>query len=358
MKRFLEDKKIIVPADVIRLAEIDSSIKPVKVGGTKAQAVLHTVSFVIKNPNDASQSSYVGKPLVGALGYVAESPLAWVDSSKSPRGAYNLNCAWYLNFAVAAGAPVVNLKVDASSALDKKQSMMVARASVFSPVAIALYPNISPAGVLPQSSSVRADILWAIVAEAGLVSGVSGATEAVVARELDMLWYASSSSSSMQGKADISGDSALGAGVVSVRTSGDASTSVAYRASFDSFDTYIIGDVLDPVKRNISKIVDDLKYLINNARHDPPVRIGSGYDVLFRSLPPKACSAAWVVEDQSNGQPSQVNVQVERGATADGGCKVSLYPATAVDSEKSVKLSSLPDFGPFGVKFTVKVYMQ
>lgn len=356
-RKFLEERALLVPKDVLNLAQVGPGMLPVKVSGTKAQAVLHTVTFPMHISGAGGGQKYIAKPLVGALGYVADSPLSWADPAKSPRGAYSFNCSWYLNFALAGGASPANLKTESSAAIEKKQAMMVARASVFSPVAIALIPSIAPANT-SQQPSARADILWAIMAEAGQTPDITESTEAVVARELDMLWYASSSTSSMQGKADISSDISVGAGVISVRAAGAASTSVAYSASFDSFDTYVISDVLDPVRRTVSKIRSDLKFLVDTARHDPPVRQGPGYDFKFRSLPPKACGAAWMVEDVSTNQPSQVNVQVDKGEEKDGGCKVSLYPASAVDSEKNIRISASPDFGPLTTKFVVKLNMQ
>lgn len=235
-KKFLEERALLVPKDVLGLAQVAPGVQPIKVSGTKAQAVLHTVTFPMPLSGAGGGQKYIAKPLVGALGYLADSPLSWADPAKSPRGAYSFNCSWYLNFALAGGASPINLKTESSAALEKQQAMMVARASVFSPVAIALIPSIAPANT-SQQPSARADILWAILGEAGQVQGVTESTEAVVARELDMLWYASSSTSSMQGKAEISSDLTVGAGVISVRAAGAASTSVAYSASFDSFDT-------------------------------------------------------------------------------------------------------------------------
>ncbi|MCH7341974.1 hypothetical protein LZ017_01050 [Pelomonas sp. CA6] len=341
-----------VPEDLEQLvtAKQLSGIAIQKIADTSIQGVLHTTA--IDKPDEPGKISVIR--LASADLYASADPSRLIDASKSSF-AYTLDCTGYMNAALAAGANFgAELRSTADANLKLKRSIMVARARLFSPVAIALEPALAPASYV-QEPRERIDLLYAVATQL-LVHHPTIPDDYKVASwsQQDLLWTASGGASALQGEAAFSVSGNAGLGVATLQSALGAGMSLSREIRFSSYNTYILGSTqsgnMPPIVRTFGAIRATLTELIQNSSPyssrqlvDPgSKRITSEY--FFNGLPRKVCKLSWRVK-ADQGVSGRVATQWEAGT---GVCSVQFTPDAGQTAANGVGLGVPTGLKPGG----------
>jgi hypothetical protein len=292
-----------------------------------ANAVLHSVT--IPGAGASRQLS-----LVGAESYRKRSAGDFLDPEASDF-AFTMDCSGYLNAALRTDVSIPTSQIIQASdgALKSSRAMLVMRGHVFSPPAAAMDPSLGGAGL---SERERIDLLYAIVAEV-ISDGISrnapatDATPITAWRKIDVIWTSNQGESSLTGKASIAGSGNVGVGLASVSASLGAGGAVSRQVRFTSFNTYILDTkILEPVQRTLGVLKSLLKDEVQRMRPGPTSTVNSNIEVLYPTMPERACKLDWKASTPINAAPGSLTT-----TWSDEGCKITFTKAQGL-AEKSV----------------------
>jgi hypothetical protein len=308
-----------------------TDVRANKVAGTSVRGVLYSLTLLDeKNPTAAGKLLRV----VSAQNYATVDPFPLVDPNQDSV-VFTMDCSGYLNAALASGAnvPAADLQSAAQAAMQSSQTILVARASVFSPIAIAINPGLAPPEIRLDPAS-RIDVLYATAnALAAQVNAISDDHVVASWTQQDILWTSNTGSSSLQGKGSLSATAGGGIGFVTMKADTTAGGTIDRAVSFKSFDTYILNpSTLPPASETYGTLRSQLTTLVSLAHSYAYSELtdssGHHFDYLFASLPSSVCTLPWQVDSASGGSaPGSVSTVWDRTRAA---CVVSYYPTPGV----------------------------
>jgi hypothetical protein len=314
-----ENRKGVIPKELRDVLGDGIKATALKVSGLSAQASLHVIQAT-----EGTNSALLR--LVGTDSYSSTPATSLVDGQAS-NIAYTMDCSGYLNAAVSAeGAiPTSVAKAAAEAALQSKNSLIVIRAAVFSPVALAMNPSL---GAIKLTPVKRLDILYAMVVEAK--SQFPAATDAMMLkswRQLNLLWTSNQGSSSLQGKTSISANASIGAGPVTFSSAVDGGATMSKGISFTSFNTYIIDEALTgPVELALGTVRSMVGDLVAQASPSSPAsRVSNYYVTTYPTIPQNICALYWTVAP-ADGVGNHVSSGTVSSSWEEGICKVKYEP--------------------------------
>jgi len=302
----------------------DTSIQ--KVQGLGIRGVLHTVSIIDPSKQDQPPQHI---RLVGATTYASVDPSSLIDPN-ADNLMFTLDCTGYLNAALStqSNIPGAEIQLAARAARNTSRSMLIVRARVFSPVAIALNPALAPANY-QMSSATRADILFSAANEAAQSArDITDSFLVVAWRQQDLLWMSNRGSSALQGSGSFTANSAAGLGVVSLQGSVDAGVRASREVRFAAFDTYMLEKVaLQSVVKTYGMLREELTQLIARSQAYDRIKTegggGRSINFYFNTLPQRVCELHWVPEEKA--EQNQV-IGAIVGSWSEGVCKLSFVP--------------------------------
>lgn len=234
------------------------SVKAAPAGNQDVMDIMHAVTVLPPSPKPAtstststppspaaSASSAVGTIVVASnsVSYTKSDPASMIKR-RAPNVLFAYDCSGFLNAALnASGAlPGVDVQTALSTAVSKKAGIYVARASVYSPAATALNPNLFPPEErLNQTVKTRMDLLFALSTQIRSQDPQSSDDYTILAPSLtDLVWASASGTSFAQGKADLNTNLSPAIGVASLTMSTSAGASLTQTMSFGSFVTYVL----------------------------------------------------------------------------------------------------------------------
>lgn len=274
-----------VPEELKQALKQDPITTFEKVSGANVRAAMHVATF---ERNGKSED----RPLTGSQSYFRLDPLNLLDPGKD-NFLYTIDCSGYLNSSIAlgGGVPAAQGEIAAKLAMQSVRSIFVARATLFSPIAMAIHPDIFPE---MQSRRDRMDILHALLQEANLVwNGVSSteATKISTQRMTKVLWTSNNGTSSLQGKSSFDAKAGLG----SIGFNAGGANSISKNLNFSSFNTYIIpSQNSNKLTIDLASVPEKLRTLVNYAAAGPINNINGDYQVAY-DLPRTVCEKTWTV---------------------------------------------------------------
>lgn len=317
--------------------------RPSKVPGASVQNVIHTIRVPSK-PSDASGNQTATNIVLSSSdSYTTTGAESLINPHRS-NFIYTMDCAGFLNAALSINAnlTVAEIQGFAKHATSISRSMFLARASIFTPVAIAIDPSLGSAS-MAQSTRQRIDLLHAIAAEVySLDSKALDTTPVTAWREMDLLWATNQGTTSLQGQGQLSGSAAGGLGVVSMSLNSSSGGTYSRSVKFNSFNTYLLNsDVTRPITTSLGDLRNALTKLVNAvpASKLSVVNANTGRTAVasFTSLTSKLCLSPWLVKSDVKGGPSSGSVIPT--FSHDGGCLFSFSPIDDMPYGKAVTLT-------------------
>ncbi|ELX10207.1 hypothetical protein Jab_2c22940 [Janthinobacterium sp. HH01] len=331
--------------------EINSSLnadgilatKPNKVPGASIQNVIHTIRVPAKPSDPSGTQAATDLILSSSDSYTTAGAESLINPNRSSF-IYTMDCSGFLNAALSVNAnlTVAEIQGTAKLATSTARSMFVARASIFTPVAIAIDPGLGSTA-MTQSTRQRIDLLHAIAAEVySLDSKALDTTPVTTWREMDLLWATNQGSTSLQGQGQISGSAAGGLGVVSMNLNTGSGGTFSRAVKFTSFNTYLLkSDVTKPVTASLGDLRVALTKLIGGVAasklalvNDPS---GQTATATFTMLTSKLCLSPWAVKPDTKDGPSVGSLTST--FSLDGGCLFSFSPIGTMPSGKIITLT-------------------
>jgi len=278
-----------------------------------------------------------------------------------------MDCTGYLNAAISSAAtlPAAAVQGAAKLAQNSSQSIVLARAKVFSPVAIAMNPNLAPVG-FRLSPIDRMDLLYAIAVEAlSATPIVNSETQLVSWRQQDIVWMSNKGTAALQGSGTMSTNLSAGIGVVSLQGSVDAQIRTSREIRYQSFETHILSEKesLAPVSMRFSDLRTELTRSIQNIRpfNRDQNKDGSGQEAIrysYNDIPMRICELNWQVDEN---QPNSNGISGIKTVWSDSGSTCSLFiyvggsirPSGQIFAQAESRISIKPD-----EKHTFKLVLQ
>lgn len=326
-KRLDKKDKAYIPGELKNiLAKGLAAAEVEKYSGKGVLGVLNTAVFI-----DA-QSASKQVTLTGAETYTNFDPLRNMDT-QADNFAFAMDCSGLLNssISVAGGISGNDGASAAKSALQIQKSMLTVKASVFSPIALALSPDIG--GNLSRRQ--RISILYSLSSEIKLLYPAAPDTTKVSAgRMIPAVWTSSSGASSLQGEASLSSNLGANVGVFSASANVAGNANFSKNISFSQFDTYIINSQVFPdINSDLKSINDVAVQLVNSTSISAPVkRINSSYQALF-DLPSLICSKTWAIKS-AKAQNQVVSGTVITAWDSQRGCEMTITPSLALANDE------------------------
>ena len=207
VKKLDKKDKAYIPGELKNILARDLTADVDKYSGQSVLKVLNTATFIDTKSN-ARQVT-----LTGAETYAGYDPLHNMDTQTN-NFAYAMDCSGFLNssISVAGGISGNDGAIAAKNALETKKSMLAVKASVFSPIALAISPDIG--GNLSRRQ--RISVLYSLSREVrGADPAAPESTRVTSGRMLPAVWISSAGASSFQGETNLSGNGSAGIGVLS-----------------------------------------------------------------------------------------------------------------------------------------------
>ncbi|PRC93092.1 hypothetical protein S2091_2178 [Solimicrobium silvestre] len=347
IKKLDKQDKAYIPGELKNLMSGNMTSEVDKYSGKGVLAVLNTAWFV------NAQSVSIQVTLTGAETYINYDPLGNMDM-QADNFAYAMDCSGFLNSSIssAGGISGSDAAMAAKSALEIKKSMLAVKASVFSPIALAISPDIG--GNLSRRQ--RISVLYSLSREInGLYVDAPDTTKVSSGRMIPAIWTSSAGASSLQGEASLSSNLGASVGVFSASANVAGNATFSKSISFSKFDTYIINSQEIPtIGSDLKAINDTTVQLVNSTTIANPVRrIDSSYQALF-DLPSQICKKIWTIKSFKS---QDVVVPGTVQTTWDGlkGCEVTINPISALGNDEiGLVLETSSDLKP-DLKFVLKV---
>lgn len=225
--------------------------------GAGITALLHSVK--IRKPNGEVRDWLVlGSPTYDNL-QVEDFVLGSHDSF-----VYTLDCAGYLNAAIAAAAvvPGADIKANAKTSLEQQNSMFIGGGILISPLYGALYGE---AVGVSMDTVQRIKVLNALVN----IPGLSTNDTIDTSLSFQVIWASKEGNASFNGGAEFEGKGGLGIGVAQVSSSAQSGASVSRSGSFSRFDTFVTSSQILPVPEKIT--VGRVRALIQQLSQRPVI---------------------------------------------------------------------------------------
>jgi hypothetical protein len=332
-------KKALVPNELVKQLGADYDAPVQFLTHSTAQAALHTV-FI---PNAAKPSEPLKLTLASTASYSSTSPFALIDNQVTNL-AYTMSCSDYFNAAIAAGAKAPlfgSLEGTAQSAANSKNSVLVVRAEVFSPVAVAMYPGL---GSFSLGEDVANDILFGLAMESwSRDKNVPDTTQITSWRKVRMIWTSNQGSASLQGAAEIRANVGLAAGVATLSTDASGGATFSKGITYSNFNTYIVEQqALGSVEMSVGEVRAKLMSNIAQARATV-ARAGNDYKVAYRSIPRNVCVRTWSARRDGDSAGASAGLVASAWTAADG-CVMTYTPASGIAEGSRILLSSPADW--------------
>ena len=310
----LKESGAVIPAELVRVlgeAQLLASVD--RVDEKNVRAVMHGAEFEI----DGKKTPF---RLMSANTVNRLSPLSMVDPN-SNNFTYTLDCSAYFNsaLAVTAGLSGNDLKAAARQALAADKSLLVAKGSLFSPVAIALYPNAAPTALAEVD---QADVLFALVQEVLLRHpNAPDSTIVRAPRVIDTIWTSNEGRSKLHGVGSLAGQGGFNAGFASVSGSADGGVELGKTLTFASFNTYLVAKPELAASSTLGQIQERVRSLVSAIPATRIVRESETYLADY-ALPRNICALKWTIKPAANGSSDATVV-----SRADGNaCRFEIRP--------------------------------
>jgi hypothetical protein len=344
-KKLDDIDKAYIPAELKQMLTQDLTSTVDKYSGQSVLRVLNTALFLDDKSNPKQMT------LTGAETYTVYDPLRNMDMQTN-NFAYALDCSGLLNssISIAGGLSGKDGAMAAKSALEMKKSMLAVKASVFSPIAVALSPDIG--GSLTRRQ--RISVLYALSREVNrLYPNAPETTKISSGKMVPAIWTSSAGASSFQGQSSLLANAGANIGIFAASANVAGNATFSKSVSFSQFDTYILNSQeVATVDSDLKTVNDVAVQLVNGSSLIAPVRrIDSSYQAVF-DLPIQVCGKTWVVKSfKSTG--TQVPGTVQTAWTDQRGCEINITPASALaNDEIALVLETQSDLKP-DVKFTL-----
>jgi hypothetical protein len=302
--------------------------KAIRTSGANIAIFLHTVNLV----EDGKQENI---PITGSETYNTLDPLPFMDIGRD-NFIYSLDCSGFFNavLAVTGGFSLLggDLKSSAQAAMNNKNTMVVTRASLFSPVAIALDPaTVNPDVRKALPPPQRLGLLFAL--NDALSSGVGDKATISVPHIVDVMWVSKINGSSFQGEASISASSGISFGFGSVSAKGGSGITVSRSLTSTSFETYLLNAQLisKPARISVLELRTLIEKLGASMLQGARVSRNDKSFVIETDLPQTLCDLPqWSVGD-AKGQ------RIKGDFVPNRGCTLSI-PVAAI-KQSSIKVT-------------------
>lgn len=334
----------LIPEDLRGMLGSEMNTMVQKIDGKNVNGVLHSVQFQL--PGQAIETMRT----TNADTYDTLNAMSLVDTNFSSF-AYTMDCSGFLNTAIQAAGGIKSNQAEAAAklALAAKKSMVAVRAAVFSPIALAINPDIKDR----LTRAERTSLVYSLITEVlGRQPAAPDDTVITAWRQVALMWTSNQGSSSFQGTATFNGSSEFGAGIVSAGGNLSSGSVVGRNISFSNFDTYVIDAALDkPVTATLKDLYAAVETLVNNVPlTTPAMRQGDKFLVAY-ALPKQLCRKEWTLASAKSNQRMPGAVTAE---WANGACSFLIAPAqNPAADERGVYLRTPAGFKQ--VEFSVPV---
>lgn len=326
---------------------------------TSASVVLNTVSFA-----HSAGAAPTAARLRGSASYVGTNPLALIDQGINST-VYTMDCSGYFSAALSLGVSgfggLGDFKGSANQALKTSRAMLVAKATVSSPIVAAFFPNNASLGS-KLSNRARLDILYSIANEVDMAYATAPLTLPIIAaREYKLLWASNSGSSSMQGQATTSANVTAGLGVVNFQGSTSAAGTLARQLTFSSYNTYVLDEsnTQDSPVRSYGQVLQDSIDLVKGAATSDPASLSPGwvrdhFEASFADFNENICNLPWAASVVNGAIPGAVSAKWIGNI-----CTMSFKPAvgtkpTSPIEVKAFGLTNVPSNLPLSIVMPIQ----
>jgi hypothetical protein len=348
-KKLDKKDKAYIPGELKSILASDLAAEVDKYSGQSVLRVLNTAFFI------DTKSRVRQLTLTGAETYTGFDPLRNMDTQAN-NFAYAMDCSGFLNssISVAGGISGNDGAIAAKNALETKKSMLAVKASVFSPVALALAPDIG--GNLTRRQ--RISVLYSLSREIrGADPAAPDSTKVSSGRMFPAVWISSAGASSFQGQTTLSGNAGAGIGVLSASANTAGNATFSKSISFSQFDTYIVNSqdiaTVDADLKTINEAVAQLVNATPNATR--VVQVDQSFQVAF-DLPRLICQKSWTI--RSARTPDVLLPGTVQTADGPSGCEMTIRPAAPLaNDETGLVLEAASDLTP-ELKFVLKAPMR
>lgn len=239
--------------------------------------------------------------------------------------AYTMDCSSYLNAAIAieGGVSAAQGKAAANAAVTTNRSFLVVKATLYSPVAMAMSPDRFD---ISLSRMDRLDILSSLVREVRATEPTAGDETVVRAtRYWPVVWTSNEGSSALGGEARLNSTVGAGAGVISMKGNISTGTTFGREISYSRFNTYIVETILiDPARSSLRDLRATVISLVNSTPASLMTQSGNTYLITY-DLPRTICMREWTIESSSTAQ--SISGTVTPSWSPEKGCAVTLRPS-------------------------------
>lgn len=344
-----DGKKIgLIPEDLQSTlgSEMDAEVQ--KISGTNVNAVLHTADFQLPNNPNPEKLRVTGTGTYNRL-----NAMSLIDTQYD-NFAYTMDCSGFLNSAIAAGGGIKSSQTEASAklALQAQKAMLAVRASVNSPIAMAINPDMFSD---PLSRPDRMEILYSLISEVHARQPAAPDQTIVRSwRQVAVLWTSNQGTSSLQGRASFSTNASLGIGVFSASANLSSGSTVGRNISFAKFDTYIIDSFLDkPVTTNLKLLYETVEKLVNNALVTATTKKLNETYLVSYALPKLICNKIWTLRSIKTNFEIDGNVLSQ---WENNSCSFTLSPAQALPiDERGIFLYAPTGYNSMNFTLPVKL---
>lgn len=349
VKKLDKKDKAYIPGELKNILARDLTADVDKYSGQSVLKVLNTATFIDTKSN-ARQVT-----LTGAETYAGYDPLHNMDTQTN-NFAYAMDCSGFLNssISVAGGISGNDGAIAAKNALETKKSMLAVKASVFSPIALAISPDIG--GNLSRRQ--RISVLYSLSREVrGADPAAPETTRVTSGRMLPAVWISSAGASSFQGETNLSGNGSAGIGVLSASGSTAGNATFSKSIAFSQFDTYIINSQeIATVEADLKTINETVVQLVNATLSATRLlQIGKSFQVVF-DLPRLVCQKNWSISSLKSADVA-VPGTVQTAWDGQKGCEMMIQPASPLASDETgLVLQAASDLTQ-GLQFVLKAPM-
>jgi hypothetical protein len=306
-----ERKAGFIPGDVTNALGDDLKRQVQKAAQTGIRPVLHDVRLMV-----GAEETTVR--VQGSSTYETLDPTQFIDGSSFDNVAYLLDCSGYLTASISAGGgvPAGEIKAAADVVVTAQKSALVIRAYVFTPVALALNPDLSAKGLAEID---RLDVLAALLAAVrNANASITDAAKVKAPLQLKLLWLSNQGSSSAQGRASLGASG----GIAFVSGKIETGASISRALQFSKFDTYYFPDFgVKPVQMTVGDIRAALVAAVARVRTEPKANRKT-IDVAV-SLPKNLCRLTW--EALAASADTSVATAVQ-SSWDEKGCTITVTP--------------------------------
>jgi len=328
-KKIAKDKNWAPPG----LRELVNGIpaqKVTRLGEQTASVILHTVRFDA-NGDGVNEAQYVA---TSSPTFANLDPLRYSETETS-RFVYTLDCSGMFSAAATLGlkVPAAELQSAAKASQEASSTSIVARARVYPPALVALFPSGGNEGAAKaMSRSERLGVLFAILQ--ALPPEASDNARIIPDRIVDLLWTATKRNSSFQGQADLSASASGGFGVATASGNVSARVNLQRSISFDSYQTYLIEAApLDSKTyvKTLSGLREDIARAVAEAELTKPLtKVNESYTFTI-DFPYFVCrEPEWTIKGKTETKV--------KGEFSGGACTFKWTPSGATAGVKAFQL--------------------